>query len=413
MLVIGPDELFEKMMKNHFDVAVVGAGPIGNTSALLLTELGLSVALIGPDISAAETRTTALLNGTVQLFKTIGAWPEMAKVGQPLASMRLVDDTGRLLRAPTVTFKADEIDLPYFGMNVPVSKVNAALATRVAESDGIARFPHLVSDIDLNGDAAALKLQNDETVFASFVVAADGRESPCRKAAGIDVRVTDLPQSAIATSFSHSLPHNDISTEFHKKEGPFTVVPMPGEKSALVWMVRPERADKVLSLGEDALIETLEENSHGILGKISDVTRIRAYPLRHQTAHRFAGDRVALVGEAAHVMPPIGAQGLNLGLRDVAALRDALEDAQIARGALDRDQINAALDAYHAARRVDIRSRMAAVGVLNSSLLSGFIGAQAARSIGLHAAKAIAPLRRILMREGMQPSYATPRLMRA
>jgi 2-octaprenyl-6-methoxyphenol hydroxylase len=244
---------------------------------------------------------------------------------------------------------------------------------------------------------------------AALVVAADGRNSLCRQAADIKTSAWTYPQAAIAASFTHDRPHGQVSTEFHRSSGPFTTVPLPGLASSLVWVERPEEAQRLAALDDDAFRKALEVRLQGLLGSVGDISPRTVFPLSGLTANSFGRSRVALVGEAGHVIPPIGAQGLNLGLRDAAALADCVADA-VAR---KQDPGSpAVLDAYEASRRSDVTSRVMTVDLLNRSLISGFLPLHLARGIGLHALKSIGPLRRYVVHEGLQPSSSVPTLMR-
>lgn len=390
-----------------YDIAVVGAGPIGMTAALVLAGGGYRTALVGPDVSADETRTVALLKGSIQLMRHIGAWDRMEPAGTAMVAMRLIDDTGRLLRAPTVTFRSEEIGEPYFGVNVPVPAMTKALAMRAGETNGLARIEDVVTESRLADDRVEIVIDDGDVLTAALVVAADGRQSVCREGAGIGVRSTRYPQTAFVLNATHDRDHDGISTEFHKTTGPFTLVPLAGRSVSVVNVVAPDEADELIKADDDTLSDVLTRQSKSLLGRLRPAGPRRAYPLSSQTADRFAVGRTILVGEAAHIMPPIGAQGLNLGLRDVAALMDSL------RAAPDVARPEPLLRHYQDARSLDIATRMTAIDLLNRSLLSGFFGFQGARSLGLHALRSFAPLRRLAMREGMLPSYATPTLMRA
>ncbi len=395
------------MTTPDFDIIVVGPGPVGMTAAMLMAERGYRTALIGPDVSASETRTAALLKGSITLMRHLGVWGGMESGGAPLRAMRLIDDTGRLLRAPTVTFESAELGEPYFGVNVPVKGIAAALHADLAKRKDVVRIDATVETTRTSESQIIVALPGDETITASLVVAADGRLSVCREAAGISTRQTRYPQTAFVLNLEHEREHDFISTEFHRKTGPFTLVPLPGRMSSLVCVVKPEDAEYLGTLDDDALSTELARQSKSLLGRLTPAGPSRAYPLVSQTADRFAAGRTVLVGEAAHIMPPIGAQGLNLGLRDVAALADAVDAAP------ELQDVARLCDRYQSARRVDVMSRMTAVDLLNRSLLSGFFGFQGARSVGLQALQSFGPLRRLVMREGMLPSYATPRLMQA
>lgn len=254
-----------------------------------------------------------------------------------------------------------------------------------------------------------LDLDTGGQVSARLVVGADGRNSPVRAAVGIDTKSWRYPQSALIVNLDHDLPHRFHSTEFHTPTGPFTLVPLSGRGSSLVCVESPEVAQELAAMADDALALELERRAHSVYGKMRIAGARQVYPLGGLVATRMGARRAALVGEAAHVFPPIGAQGLNLGLRDVAAL------VEIVVAARDRGEdigSDAVLDRYERQRRVDITSRTTAVDLLNRSLLSDLLPVQALRSVGLYLAARVAPLRRMLMREGIAPVLARPKLMR-
>jgi 2-octaprenyl-6-methoxyphenol hydroxylase len=242
-----------------------------------------------------------------------------------------------------------------------------------------------------------------------LAIGADGRRSLCRAAAGIGIDERRYEQMALTLSFKHTRPHRDISTEFHTPSGPFTLVPLPGNRSSLVWVLEPADANALAALDDAELSSEIERASHSILGKIEVEPGRGLFPLGVATARRFAANRIALIGEAAHVIPPIGAQGLNLGLRDAAAICEVAVAAR--RAGEDIGGINA-LARYETMRRSDIGSRTLAIDLINRTLLTDFLPVQGARGLGLYLIDRIGPLRRALMREGVTPGAAQPRLMR-
>jgi 2-octaprenyl-6-methoxyphenol hydroxylase len=244
---------------------------------------------------------------------------------------------------------------------------------------------------------------------ARLLIGADGRNSPSRAAARIDSETRSYPQSALTLSFTHGRPHRDISTEFHTPHGPFTLVPLPGNRSSLVWVLPPAEAETIASLSDEALSDEIERRSQSILGKIKVEPGRGLFPLTISQAKRFAAQRIALVGEAAHVIPPIGAQGLNLGLRDAAAIGELAIAAYRDNRDPGADDV---LAEYDRARRADVGTRAFAIDLLNRSLLSDFLPVQSARGIGLYLLDRIGPLRRAVMREGAAPAAGQPRLMR-
>lgn len=394
---------------NCFDVAVVGAGPAGLVAAVVFARAGLATALVAPATRPDDVRTTALLGGSVRFFETLGLWRDIAAAGAELAVMRLVDDTGRLLRAPEASFRAAEIGLDGFGVNIVNSALTALLDGRVAATPAIVRREATVESADLDGDRARLALSTGDTVEARLVVAADGRRSRLREAAGIEVTTWAHPQSALVLNLAHPVPHRGISTEFHGPHGPFVLVPLPGDRSSVVLVERPEEAERLAALDDRDLAEELERRAHSILGRFTVEPGRQVWPLTSMVAKTCGTRRVALVGEAAHGFPPIGAQGLNLSLRDIAALAEIVADAARARRDIGGAET---LAAYERSRRIDVETRARGVDLANRALLSDLLPVQAVRSLGFSLANRIGPLRRLMMREGLTPSWSTPRLMR-
>jgi len=375
------------------DIAVVGAGPVGLAAAALLADLGYAVTLVAPPAPPDE-RTSALMAPSIALLERLGVWSGLAATTAPLRTLRIVDATGRLIRAPEVAFDASEIGRPAFGYNVANAALVAALERAVAARP-IARIAALAESATIADTVVTITLSTGDTVVAPLVIAADGRRSRLREAAGIASDAWSYPQAALVTNLRHSAPHDDTSTEFHTPHGPFTLVPLPGHRSSLVWVDRPEESERRLAVSDAALAAEIERQSASILGAIAIDGRRQVFPLSGMSVRRFAASRIMLAGEAAHVLPPIGAQGLNLGYRDVAALADVLAARPSDPGAADR------LAAYDRARRVDVVTRTAAVDALNRTLLAGLLPVDAVRAAGLTAIDRIPALRRFAMRQGV------------
>ena len=263
--------------------------------------------------------------------------------------------------------------------------------------------------VDIADDSATVTLASGEPVRARLVIGADGRRSICRSAAGIDTDTRVYPQTALTFNLAHARPHRDTSTEFHTESGPFTFVPLPGQRSSLVWVVEPAEAERIAALDELTLAGEIEQRCHSMLGKIAVESGRSIFPLAIETARNFAQHRVALIGEAAHVIPPIGAQGLNLGLRDAAAIGEIVVSASREGGDVGAPEI---LARYDSLRRADVKSRAFAIDLLNRSLLTDFLPVQSARGLGLYLLDRIGPLRRAALREGVAPAASQPRLMR-
>ena len=399
-------------MKNAVqdEMCVVGAGPAGLAAALCLARLGLRVAILGPRAGRGDTRTAALFTGSVQLLRNLGAWDACRPHAEPLVAIRIIDDMGGLLRAPEVEFTAAEVGLSAFGYNIPNAALVDALHEQVAAAGGAITLveTETVSSIEIADESVSVQLAGAPPLSVRLVVGADGRNSICRKAAGIDARSWRYDQCALTCSFTHQRPHHGISTEFHRPAGPLTVVPSPGSSSSLVWVERPAIARRLADMDDATFRSALETRLQGLLGPLGALGPRGVFPLSGLTANEAGRNRVALVGEAAHVIPPIGAQGLNLGFRDAAILADCVSDALATGHDIGGAQT---LAAYSAARRADVASRAWSIDLLNRSLISGFLPVQLLRGAGLFALKAIAPLRRLAIREGLAPSFVTPRLM--
>ena len=389
-------------------VAIVGGGPAGLTAAIALAEAGVEAALIAK-AAPADHRTTALLAGSVTALDTLGVWARCREHAAPLKVMRIVDDTSRLIRAPEVSFAAQEIGLDAFGYNVENRHLVAALSARADELPSLQRIDGEARSIEIHDDDVSVRLRSGGSVTAQLVIGADGKRSMCRGAAAIETDGSTYDQTALTFNLRHARPHHDTSTEFHTESGPFTLVPLPGARSSLVWVVEEDDAQRIAELDDAALAEEIEQRSHSMLGKIALDPGRGAFPLSIETARHFAQNRIALIGEAAHSIPPIGAQGLNLGLRDAATIGELAVHAYRAGDDVGEPAL---LSRYDASRRADIKSRTLAVDLLNRSLLTDFLPVQGARGLGLYLIDRIGPLRRAVLREGVAPSASQPRLMR-
>jgi 2-octaprenyl-6-methoxyphenol hydroxylase len=393
---------------------VVGGGPAGLAAALSLSAAGLTTHLAAgphrPGGHDRDRRTAALFAGSIELLRNLGVWDACAPHCAPLKAIRLVDDTGRFLKAPEVTFHAREADLEAFGYNVPNDVLVDALMARAASAPGLTLHTTAgARQIVVGPDDVTVTLAEGQTLSAPIVAAADGRKSPTRDAAGITVTTWSYPQTAIVTWFTHQRDHEGVSTEFHRTVGPFTTVPMPGRASSLVWVEEPGEAQRLLGLSEAEFRRAIETRLAGLLGTIGEIGPRAAFPLSGLTPDVFARNRVALVGESGHVIPPIGAQGLNLGLRDAATLADCAAEALAAGRDPGGREV---MERYSTLRAPDVTGRINTVDILNRTLLSPYLPIHLLRGFGLHILNNLGPLRRRLVQEGVQPSGYVPHLMR-
>lgn len=397
------------MTEDHYDIAVVGAGAVGLSAALAFARDGFRTVLVGGLDARRDGRTVALLNGSIRFLEALGVWPRLAPDAAPLETMRIVDDTGSLFRPPPVSFSSHEIGLDAFGWNVENATLVERLAEAAREYGNLTVLHRQASGFEAGEGSAAIAFADGPPLRAGLVAAADGRNSKLRQIAGIQARTWSYPQAAVTAILAHDREHRDASTEFHTRHGPFTLVPLPGRRSSLVWVTGAGEAGRLAGLDDGALARAVERQAQSLLGAMRVDGPRGLVPMSGMSVDRYRARRLALVGEAAHVFPPIGAQGLNLGLRDVAALRDAVVDG-VAEGR--EPGSDETLNRYQRGRDLDVRLRTAAVDSLNRTLLSGLLPADFLRGAGLLAVGHIGPLRRAVMREGVLPHVGAPRLMR-
>lgn len=391
------------------EIAVIGGGPSGFIAALALASAGVATVHFAPPPPGPDRRTTALLHGSVQALSGLGVWDALQAKSAPLQKLRIVDDVRRIVRAPEVLFTSDELGLDAFGYNIENEHLLSALREAADRDARIHRVKAAVEGIQVLEDRVMLRAAGEE-FSARLTIAADGRNSIGRQAAEIETDRRKFPQAALTMNLRHTRPHENISTEFHTETGPFTLVPLPDNRSSLVCVLDPAQAHELNGLDDASLAREIERRAHSILGRMEIDSARGSFPLSIETARRFADRRIALVGEAGHVLPPIGAQGLNLGIRDAATIAELAADALRAGRDPGGDDV---LDAYEVERRSDVRTRAIAVELFNRSLLSGFLPAHLARGLGLELASRVGVFRRALMRQGLGPTdESAPRLLR-
>ncbi|ODR94098.1 hypothetical protein AUC70_11055 [Methyloceanibacter stevinii] len=396
-----------------FDVVVVGAGPAGIATALALHHVGATVALAGPPPPATaparpETRTAALLTSSVDFLRRLGVWERLAPDAAPLTAIRIVDASRSLLRSPDIAFEARELGLDSFGFNIANAALNTVLYER-ARAVLPRLAPEPVETIDLGPDGATLTFQSGEQLSCRLIAGADGRRSICREAAQIETRDVRYEQAAIASGFRHSLPHRGVATELHREGGSVTSVPTPDQHtSSLVWVTSRKEAEELMALDEASFAGRLQERFDETLGVISDVGPRASFPVAGLTAKQMAANRTALVGEAAHIMAPIGAQGLNLGL----GMRRPWQIVSPMPCAMTAILAGPGPHPIRQGRQLDVLSRTVGVDLLGRSLLTKLLPVQLARSAVLTGLNAFAPLKRMVMQAGLAPPADLPRLMR-
>ena len=390
------------------DIVISGGGVAGLTAAALFGSQGFSVLLCDPpppvtegDAEGADLRTTAFLQPARALLEDAGLWDRLAPHAAPLQIMRIVD-AGGVAPEPRVTrdFNAADISSGPFGWNLPNWLLRREMVARLAEIPSVDFRPGTGTKTLLTRESEALVGLTDGTpVRCRLVIAADGRGSPMREAAGISVKTTRYGQKALAFAVTHPIPHDNVSTEIHRSGGPFTLVPLPDRDglpcSAIVWMEDGPEALRLSRLPVPEFEAAMMERSCGLFGPLTLVTRRSVWPIITQVADRMAGERIALLAEAAHVVPPIGAQGLNMSLGDLRCLRDLA----VARPEGLGDRVM--LDAYEKRRHPEVRLRAAGIDALNRASQISSQPLRDLRAAGLSALYGAAPVRKLLMQMGL------------
>lgn len=390
------------------DILVSGGGVAGLTAAAAFASAGFSVICVDPqppvtsaEAEGADLRSTALLQPSIPLLQAAGLWPRLAPHAAPLQVMRIIDAGG-----PTATprvvkdFDAADISNQPFGWNLPNWLLRREMVAHLSRLRRADFRPGVATRTVLTRESEALVTLSDGTrVSARLLVAADGRNSPVREALGIGVHTRRYGQKALAFTVTHPIPHNNVSTEIHRTGGPFTLVPLPDHKgspaSAVVWMETGPEAQRLRALPVAEFEAALNDRSCGILGPLRLNSQINLWPIISQVADRMSGERTALMAEAAHVMPPIGAQGLNMSLADLRVLLELAADHKADLGS------PAMLDAYHRRRHCEVQARITGIDLLNRASMAGAPAWRDLRAKLLDAMYGSAPVRRTLMRAGL------------
>jgi 2-octaprenyl-6-methoxyphenol hydroxylase len=369
---------------------------------------GFSVTLAEPhepvtarEDAGADLRTTAFLQPARDLLTAAGLWGKLAPHGTPLQIMRLIDAGGaanepRLMR----DFDAAEISDAPFGWNLPNWLLRREMLAHLQTLPNVtlkigAGFARMTT----RQTEAIITLTDSTRLRARLVIAADGRNSPMRQALGIKVTTTRYGQKAITFAVTHPIPHGHVSTEVHRSGGPFTLVPLPDRDglpcSAVVWMDTGPNVAALTALSEDDFAQAATERSTHCLGPLTLASRRTTWPIISQLAQSLTAERTALIAEAAHVVPPIGAQGLNMSLADIATLLALAKANPATLG----DE--AMLDAYARARMPDLRLRVTGIDALNRAAIAQSPLFRNLRAAGLRALTAAEPVRKTLMKTGL------------
>ena len=389
------------------DVFIAGAGLAGSIAALSYSKAGRNVIIadpfIGGENAKVDYRTTAYLQPSKLFLERLGIWEAIEDSATPLDVMKIIDSSsvknGDQIKSQK-EFKSAEIsDLP-FGWNVKNSLMRTALK-RLIDQQSNCKLITASSAIDLvcRDSMAYVKLSSGKTVKAKLVIAADGRNSILRQKAGISIKTQRFGQKALAFAVTHATPHKNISTEIHNSGGPFTLVPLPDNNgkpsSAIVWMENGEKAKRLMEMETKSFEREMTVRSCNILGPLKLASKRSLWPIISQIADRLYSQRLALIGETAHVVPPIGAQGLNMSIKDIKFLNDLDQKYPDQLGSMD------ILNEYQKNRIFDIRQRVAGVSALNRISISSNKLVQNVRAFGLENFFQVPAIKHATMKLGM------------
>lgn len=394
-------------MREPTDILISGGGVAGLTAACALGSAGYHVICVDPappvteaSADGADLRTTAFLQPARQVLEGAGLWARLAPHAAALQVMRIIDAGGEEPTARLTTdFNAAEISDAPFGWNLPNWLLRHEMVARLADLPNVSFRPGIGFARMLPRDAEALvTLTDGRQIAARLVIGADGRNSPVREALSIPARTLRYGQKALAFAVTHAMPHGDVSTEVHRSGGPFTLVPLPDRAgkpaSAVVWMETGPEIARLAALPVPEFEAAMTARSSGVLGALTLASPRSLWPIISQIADRMSGPRAVLMAEAAHVVPPIGAQGLNMSLADLACLLDLLRTQE-------DPGCRALTDAYHQSRHREIQARVTGIDLLNRASMVAAPGLRDLRARLLDGLYAARPVREALMRAGL------------
>ena len=390
------------------DILVSGGGVAGLTAAAAFASAGFSVICTDPappitarDATGADHRSTAFLHPSIPVLQAAGLWDRLAPFAAPLQIMRIVDAGGPVAEPRIIKdFNATEISDQPFGWNLPNWLLRREMVARLEELPNVTFLPGTATAQVMAREAEALvTLSDGRRISARLIAAADGRSSVVREQMGITVKTTRYGQKALAFTTTHEIPHHNVSTEIHRTGGPFTLVPLPDRNgrpaSSVVWMETGPEVARLSALPRDAFEAAMYERSCGMLGPLTLDSALTIWPIITQVASHMTATRTALIAEAAHVMPPIGAQGLNMSLADLSALMDLAVANPTDLGSAQM------LAAFERKRHVEVKARLAGIDLLNRTSMLGEPFLRDLRAGALNALYSMAPVRKTLMKAGL------------
>jgi 2-octaprenyl-6-methoxyphenol hydroxylase len=402
-------------MSAQRSIVICGGAFAGLALAVALRQgLGADIPIIVADPALSvrpsrDPRATAIVAACRRLFEALGAWEAVAEKAQPILDMVVTDSRLEDATRPVfLTFAGDVEPGEPFAHMVENRHLIDALVVR-AEAEGIDLRPTAVASYDLRSGGIDVTLADGNLIEASLLVAADGARSKLRERAGIATHGWDYDQSGIVVTVGHERDHGGRAEEHFLPAGPFAILPLCGKRSSLVWTEKRDEAARIIALSEDEFHDELEKRFGLHLGEIKALDKPRAFPLSYFVARSFIAERMALVGDAAHVIHPIAGQGLNMGLKDVAALAEVVVDA--ARLGLDLGQSDV-LERYQRWRRFDTMAMGLATNSLNLLFSNRSTLLRTVRDIGLGLVDRAPPLKSLFIRQAAGLAGDVPRLLK-
>lgn len=400
------------MAETRVELIVVGGGLTGLTLAIACASAGIAVAVIDREDLATmldepfDGRTTAIAQGSKRVLDGIGLWPLVAGEAEPILEIRVADDGSPLF----LHYDHRDVGNDPLGYIVENRVLRRALMERARTLPSLAHLaPATVVAVERGPASVRATLADGRVLKGELVAACDGRQSPLRREAGIATVAWDYPQRSIVCTVEHALPHRGVAVEHFLPAGPFAILPMTGNRSSIVWTERADLVPTLMGLPAAAFAAELTRRFGDFLGTISVAGPRWSYPLSLMHAARYAAPRLVLVGDAAHVIHPIAGQGLNLGIRDIAALAELIVDGR--RLGLDIAHPEL-LERYERWRRIDNLTLAAVTDGLNRLFSNSLPPLRAMRELGLAAVNRVPPLKRLLMRHAMGLVGDLPRLAR-
>jgi len=398
-------------MSQGFDAIVVGGGPVGGTLALALARAGVSVAVIDHEdpakdlVAEFDGRALAVALTASRALTAIGLWPHILPYAAPIERIRVADGHS----PATLNYRHDEMGDEPFGWIVESQGLRRAFATAMGAQANLTRFaPAKVTGIERGPALATVRLEDGETLTAPLIVGADGRRSMVRESAGIAIDKRDYKQIAIVCTVAHEEPHGNVAHEHFLPAGPFAILPLPRNRSGVVWTEKDTLAPAIMRAGDAEFLAELKARFGDFLGRIELEGPRFAHPLSFQLAADYIAPRLALVGDAAHAMHPVAGQGMNMGLRDAAALAERIVEAKRLGLDLGGSEV---LERYKRWRRFDNLLMLAMTDGLVRLFSNEIAPLKLARDIGLAAVNRMPAAKRLFTSHAMGLAGDLPRLM--